>query len=67
MDKKVWCEILEGATYDQNCLFKLAQAIPGNKNCQNCVVFENIQLRKKIEELKVAWKKKVRQLEKRKK
>jgi hypothetical protein len=60
MEKKVWCGILEGAIYEQNCLFKLAQTIPGNKNCQNCVFFENIQLRNKIEELKLAWKKKVR-------
>jgi hypothetical protein len=62
MEKKVWCEILEGAVYSQNCLFKLAQTIPGNRNCANCVVFENIQLRNKIEELKVAWKKKVHKL-----
>jgi hypothetical protein len=64
MDKKIYCEILGGATYDKNCLFRLAQ---GNENCANCVVFENIQLKNKIEELKVAWKKKVRQLESRRK
>ena len=58
MEKKIWCGILEGAIYDDRCLFKLSQAIPGNKSCEQCIIFENLQLRNKLEELKFLWKKK---------
>jgi hypothetical protein len=62
MERKIWCEIVSGAVYDRNCLFKLSQTIPGNSNCQGCILFENIQLRNKIEELKTEWRKKIKKL-----
>lgn len=59
MEKKIWCGILEGATYEQNCLYKLSQTIPGNKCCEQCILFENLQLRAKLDEVKLLWRKKI--------
>jgi hypothetical protein len=52
MERKAWCSILEGAIYDEHCLFKLSQTVPGNRSCEQCILFENLQLRGKLEEAK---------------
>jgi hypothetical protein len=56
--KKIWCEIFKGTIYDDRCLLKRSQTILGNKGCERCVLFENRELRNKLEELKSLWKKK---------
>jgi excisionase family DNA binding protein len=46
--KKIYCEILEGVTFSDRCLFKLSKIIEGNKTCENCILrqLERIKSRK---------------------
>lgn len=37
-DRKIYCEILEGVTFSDRCLFKLSKIIEGNKTCENCIL-----------------------------
>jgi len=49
MDKrKIYCEVLEGVTYDDRCLFKLSKVIEGNPVCENCILRE-LQILKRCE------------------
>jgi len=37
-DRKIYCEILEGVTFSDRCLFKLSKIIEGNRTCENCIL-----------------------------
>jgi excisionase family DNA binding protein len=43
--KKIYCEILEGVTYSDRCLFKLSKVIEGNAACESCILRELERLR----------------------
>jgi hypothetical protein len=58
MLKRIWCDLFKGTILDDHCLLKRSQTISGNKGCERCILFENLQLRNKLEELKSLWKKK---------
>jgi excisionase family DNA binding protein len=38
--RKIFCEIVSGAVYSDRCLWKLRQAIEGNKACEECILRE---------------------------
>jgi len=59
MEKKIWCEFFKSTIYDSRCLIKRSQTISGNKRCEQCMLFENLELRNKLEEAKLLWKKKI--------
>lgn len=47
MDKrKIYCEVLEGVTYDDRCLFRLSKVIEANPTCEHCILRE-LQLLKR--------------------
>lgn len=56
--KKIWCDVFKDTILDDRCLLKRSQTISDNKSCERCILFENLQLRNKLEELKSLWKKK---------
>ena len=39
-ERKIYCEVVEGVTYEERCLFKLAKVIEGNKTCEDCILRE---------------------------
>jgi hypothetical protein len=57
MMRKVFCEILDGIIYEDRCLFKLS-AMVDDKVCRNCILSENKVLKGKLDELKIAWRRK---------
>lgn len=48
--RKIFCEIVEGAVYEDRCLFKLSQVIDGNPICKECILqeLEALKREKKI-------------------
>lgn len=44
--RKIFCEIVEGAVYEDRCLFKLSQVIDGNPTCKACILQELEALKK---------------------
>src|SRR4030066_335450 len=36
--RKIYCNVLEGITYDDRCLFKLSKVIEANPECENCIL-----------------------------
>lgn len=38
VDRKIYCEVLEGVTFSDRCLFKLSKIIEGNRTCENCIL-----------------------------
>jgi excisionase family DNA binding protein len=46
--RKVFCELLEAACYEDRCLFRLCQVVDGNKTCERCIVREVDGLRHRI-------------------
>jgi excisionase family DNA binding protein len=43
--KKIYCEVLEGVTYSDRCLFKLSKVIEGNAACESCILRQLERLR----------------------
>ena len=43
--RKVFCEVIQGVTYSDRCLFKLAKVLEGNKSCEYCVIREIERIR----------------------
>ena len=43
--KKVYCEIVEGITYSDRCLWKLSKIIEGNKVCEACLLRETEEIK----------------------
>ena len=43
--RKIWCEIIESACYEDRCLFKLSKIIEGNKVCEDCILREAEKLK----------------------
>lgn len=66
MNRKLFCEVVQGVVYEDRCLLKLSKMTENSKACAQCTLSEILQLRNKIEELKLAWKKKVHKLSSRK-
>jgi len=44
--RKVYCEIVEGVTYETRCLFKLSKIIEGNETCENCILRQLERMKK---------------------
>lgn len=44
--RKVFCEVLDGVTYSDRCLFKLSKIIEGNKFCEECLLRELERMKK---------------------
>jgi excisionase family DNA binding protein len=40
VERKIYCNVLEGAVYEDRCLFKLSKILEGNKSCENCILRE---------------------------
>jgi len=38
--RKIFCEIVEGAVYEDRCLYKLSKVVEGNPTCKNCIIQE---------------------------
>lgn len=47
-DRKIYCEVLEGVTFAERCLYELSKVIEGNKTCESCIFRELQRLRKGI-------------------
>jgi excisionase family DNA binding protein len=43
--RKIFCEVVQGITYSDRCLFKLAKVLEGNKSCENCILREIEKIR----------------------
>ncbi len=39
-DRKIYCPIVEGVTYESRCLFALSKVIEGNPACESCILRE---------------------------
>lgn len=77
-DRKIYCGIVEGVTYEDHCIFALSKVIEANPTCENCILRELKKLKllgvgkekvdsKPREEIKSGQKKKSKTLRCRKK
>lgn len=64
MNRRLLCEAVKGIVYEERCLLKLAKMVDDDKTCVQCILFENLQLRKKLNELKQEWERKIHRLKK---
>jgi hypothetical protein len=55
----VYCPVLEKVVLEEKCPLKLAQITSGKK-CLGCFLYQSIQLRSKLEEMKSLFKKRNR-------
>ena len=74
--RKIYCNVVEGVTYEDRCLFKLSKVIEGNPVCEDCTLRELLRLKRcgikeaearPVKKIKAAQKKKpkaVRRMEK---
>ena len=44
--RKIYCEIVEGVTFESRCLFSLSKVIEGNPVCENCILRELKKLKR---------------------
>ncbi|MFB3886039.1 MAG: helix-turn-helix domain-containing protein [Thermodesulfobacteriota bacterium] len=44
--RKIYCNVVEGVTYEDRCLFKLSKVIEGNPVCEDCTLRELLRLKR---------------------
>jgi len=49
-DRKIYCNVLEGVTFAERCLYELSKVIEGNKVCEDCIFRELKRLKRGIKE-----------------
>lgn len=74
--RKIFCNVLEGVTYEDRCLFALSKVLEGNPDCEDCLVREIRRLKhcgiketeaRPVVDVKIARKKKAKTLRRRRK
>lgn len=45
VERKIYCNVLEGTVYENRCLFKLSKVIENNKSCESCILRELEQIK----------------------
>jgi hypothetical protein len=56
--RKIYCEVVEGAVYEDRCIFKMSQTVEGNKTCERCILRELEDVKKSLSDGKQVKKKK---------